>query len=183
MSTPCCLLHIGPCCVAEAKGVEELELRLKAIESEIIWLKKLSRRYKDGASNEETSILIQMTRYVRKLDPPVINPDIFELWCRTFNFDVQTILYREERPADDKFGFPDVFPKMFSPRGFLKSGCKTYEEFCTKSLVKIGEDQTIEAPEGSPWAEWAKQHDSRQTFVRILVRGYNEPVKESGHES
>lgn len=182
MSTPCFLLHIGPCCVAEAKGAEELELRLKAIESEISWLKRLSRRYKDGASNEETSILIQMTRYVRKLNPPVINPDIFELWCRTFNFEVQTILYREERPADDKFGFPDVFPKMFSPRGFLKSGCKTHEEFCTKSLVKICEDQTIEVPEGSPWAEWAKQDISRLASVRILGRGYSALAKEKGHE-
>lgn len=55
-------------------------------------------------------------------------------------------------------------------------------KFCTKSLVKIGEDQTIEAPEGSPWAEWAKQHDSRQTSVRILGRGYSELAKEKSHE-
>lgn len=179
MSTPCFLLHIGPCCVAEAKGVEELELRLKAIESEISWLKKLSRRYKDGSSNEETSILIQMTRYVRKLDPPVINPDIFELWCRTFNLDVKTILYREERPADDTFGFPDVFPGMFPARGFLKSGCQTYEEFCSKVLVRIGEGRTIEVPDGSPWKEWAGSSKERWYWLGR----YFALSKEKGRES
>lgn len=92
MSTPCFLLHIGPCCVAEAKGVEELEKRLHAIDYELCWLKQLSKGYKNG------------------------------------------------------------------------------------------EDQTIEAPEGSPWAEWAKQHDSRQTSVRILGRGYSELAKEKSHE-
>lgn len=181
MSTPCFLLHIGPCCAAEAKGAEELELRLKAIESEISWLKRLSRRYKDGASNEETSILIQMTRYVRKLDPPVINPDIFELWCRTFNLDVKTILYREERPADDKFGFPDVFPDMFPARGFLKSGCQTYEEFCNKALVKIGEDQMIEVPEDSPWNPWAEARNKRWAS-RYWLGGYSELAKEKDHD-
>lgn len=49
--------------------------------------------------------------------------------------------------------------------------------------MKIGEDQTIEAPEGSPWAEWAKQHDSRQTSVRILGRGYSALAKEKSRES
>lgn len=183
MSTPCFLLHIGPCCVAEAKGVEELEKRLHAIDYELCWLKQLSKDYKNGVSRGAIAIAVGAMRYVKLLNPPRSTPDILELWCRTFNFEVQTILYREERPSDDKFGFPDVFPKMFSPRGFLKSGCKTYEEFCTKSLVKIGEDQTIEVPEGSPLAEWAKQHDGRcQPPVRILGRGYSELAKEKSHE-
>lgn len=183
MSTPCFLLHIGHRWIANAKGVEELEKKLRTIEFEIGWLKQLSKDYQNGVSYGAIAIGIQAMRYVKQLNPPRVNPEIFELWCRTFNFEVQTILYREERPSDDKFGFPDVFPKMFSPKGFLKSGCKTYEEFCTKSLVKIGEDQTIEAPEGSPWAEWAKQHDSRQTSVRILGRGYSALAKEKSRES
>lgn len=179
MSTPCFLLHIGPCCVA----VEELEKRLHAIDYELCWLKQLSKDYKNGVSRGAIAIAVGAMRYVKLLNPPRSTPDILELWCRSFNFDVRAILYREERPADDKFGFPDVFPKMFSPRGVLKSGCKTYEEFCTKALVKIGEDQTIEVPEGSPLAEWAKQHDGRcQPPVRILGRGFSEPAKEKGHE-
>ena len=182
MSTPCFLLHIGHSWIASANGVEELELRLKAIEREIGWLKDLSKGYKAGASYGAIAIGIQAMRYVKHLNPPRVNPDIFELWCRTFNFDVQTILYREERPADDRFGFPDAFPDMFPARGFLKSGCQTYEEFCTKALVKIGEDQKIEVPEGSPWAEWAKQDISRLASVRILGCGDSELAKETSHE-
>lgn len=183
MSTPCFLLHIGPCCVAEAKGVEELEKRLHAIDYELCWLKQLSKDYKNGVSRGAIAIAVGAMRYVKLLNPPRSTPDILELWCRTFNLDVMTILYREERPADDKFGFPDVFPDMFPARGFLKSGCQTYEEFCNRALVKIGEDQTIEVPEGSPLAEWAKQHDGRcQPPVRILGRGFSEPAKEKGHE-
>ena len=165
------------------KASKNWKKRLHAIDYELCWLKQLSKDYKNGVSRGAIAIAVGAMRYVKLLNPPRSTPDILELWCRTFNLDVMTILYREERPADDKFGFPDVFPKMFSPRGFLKSGCKTYEEFCTKSLVKIGEDHILEVPEGSPWAEWAKQDKSRLASVRILGCGYSERAKEKGHES
>lgn len=163
MSTPCFLLHIGHRWIANANGVEELELRLKAIDREIGWIKELSKQYKNGASYGAIAIGIQAMRYVKHLNPPRVNPEIFELWCRTFNFEVQTILYREERPADDRFGFPDVYPEMFSAREFLKSGCKTYEEFCTRTLIKLDEEGNAVLPEGSPWAEWVRQGRSEGT--------------------
>lgn len=181
MSTPCFLLHIGPCCVAEAKGVEELEKRLHAIDYELCWLKHLSKDYKNGASRGAIAIAVGAMRYVKLLNPPRSTPDILELWCRTFNLDVMTILYREERPADDKFGFPDVFPDMFPARGFLKSGCQTYEEFCNKALVKIGEGQTIEVPDGSPWKEWAEARNKRWAS-RYWLGGYSELAKEKDHD-
>lgn len=182
MSTPCFLLHIGHRWIASAKGVEELEKKLRTIEYEVGWLKELSGRYKNGVSYGAIAIAVQAMRYAKQLNPPRVNPEIFELWCRTFNFDVQTILYREERPADDKFGFPDVFPDMFPARGFLKSGCQTYEEFCNKALVKIGEDQTIEVPDGSPWKEWAEARNKRWAS-RYFLGGYSALAKETGHES
>lgn len=181
MSTPCFLLHIGHRWIASANGVKELELRLKAIDREIGWLKELSKQYKNGASYGAVAIGIQAMRYVKHLNPPRVNPEIFELWCRTFNFDVMTILYREERPADDKFGFPDVFPDMFPARGFLKSGCQTYEEFCTKALVKIDEGQTIEVPEDSPWNPWAEARNKRWAS-RYWLGGYSELAKGTGHD-
>ena len=92
-----------------------------------------------------------------------------------------TILYREERPADDKFGFPDVFPDMFPARGFLKSGCQTYEEFCNRALVKIGEGQTIEVPEDSPWNPWAEARNKRWAS-RYWLGGYSELAKEKDHD-
>lgn len=181
MSTPCFLLHIGQRWIARAKGVEELGKKLRTIEYEIGWLKELSGRYKNGVSYGAIAIAVQAMRYAKQLNPPRVNPDIFELWCRTFNFEVQTILYREERPADDKFGFPDVFPDMFPARGFLKSGCQTYEEFCTKALVKIGEDQTIEVPEGSPWKEWAEARN-KPWASRYFLGGYSALAKEKSHD-
>lgn len=182
MSTPCFLLHIGQRWIANAKGVEELEKKLRTIEYEIGWLKELSKQYKNGVSYGAIAIAVQAMRYAKQLNPPRVTPEIFELWCRTFNFEVQTILYREERPADDKFGFPDVFPDMFPAKGFLKSGCQTYEEFCTKALVRIGEGQTIEVPEGSPWKEWADARNKRWAS-RYWLGGYSELAKGSGHES
>ena len=94
MSTPCFLLHIGPCCVAEAKGVEELEKRLHAIDYELCWLKQLSKGYKNGVSRGAIAIAVGAMRYVKLLNPPRSTPDILELWCRTFNLDVMTILCR-----------------------------------------------------------------------------------------
>lgn len=181
MSTPCFLLHIGHRWIANAKGVEELEKKLRTIEYEIGWLKELSKQYKNGVSYGAIAIAVQAMRYAKQLNPPRVTPEIFELWCRTFNFDVQTILYREERPADDKFGFPDVFPDMFPARGFLKSGCQTYEEFCTKALVKIGEGQTIEVPEDSPWNPWAEARNKRWAS-RYWLGGCSELAKEKGHD-
>lgn len=181
MSTPCFLLHIGQRWIASANGVEELEKKLRTIEYEVGWLKELSGRYKNGVSYGAIAIAVQAMRYAKQLNPPRVTPEIFELWCRTFNFEVQTILYREERPADDKFGFPDVFPDMFPARGFLKSGCQSYEEFCTKALVRIGEGQTIEVPEGSPWKEWADARNKRWAS-RYWLGGYSELTKEPGHE-
>lgn len=181
MSTPCFLLHIGHRWIANAKGVEELEKKLRTIEYEIGWLKELSKQYKNGVSYGAIAIAVQAMRYAKQLNPPRVTPEIFELWCRTFNFDVQTILYREERPADDKFGFPDVFPDMFPARGFLKSGCQTYEEFCTNALVKIGEGQTIEVPEDSPWNPWAEARNKRWAS-RYWLGGYSELAKEKGHD-
>lgn len=96
MSTPCFLLHIGQRWIASAKGVEELEKKLRTIEYEIGWLKELSGRYKNGVSYGAIAIAVQAMRYAKQLNPPRVNSDIFELWCRTFNFEVQTILYREE---------------------------------------------------------------------------------------
>ena len=117
MSTPCFLLHIGQRWIASAKGVEDLEKKLKVIEYEIGWLKELSKGYKNGASYGAIAVAVQAMRYAKHLNPPRVKPDIFALWCRTFNFDVWTILYREEKPADDSFGFPDVFPDMLPAGG------------------------------------------------------------------
>ena len=76
MSTPCFLLHIGPCCVTEAKGVEELEKRLHAIDYELCWLKQLSKDYKNGVSRGAIAIAVGAMRYVKLLNPPRSTPDI-----------------------------------------------------------------------------------------------------------